>query len=137
MSWPEVVGDLSDPRVRLRNSSEEFSIVENLCHLRDIEIEGYETRINTILAESNPTLLDIDGARLAVERDYNQQIPTSALRDFSEARKRNVKVLRQLRAEQLDRQGSFEATGPVTIRRLLEMMHEHDEGHLSDLKRLV
>ena len=59
----ELVEGLSDIRSRVRDSADQFSIVENVCHLGDIEIEGYSVRINRILGEANPTLADIDGSR--------------------------------------------------------------------------
>src|SRR5215470_2582063 len=64
---------VSSEHWRTRPSPEEFSVVENVCHLRDIEVEGYAQRIAQILNETNPTLVDVDGARLAIERDYNSQ----------------------------------------------------------------
>jgi hypothetical protein len=62
------------------------SPLETICHLRDIEAEGYTTRINRILIETNPVLGDIDGGRLAVERNYNDQDPDLALHEFTIAR---------------------------------------------------
>src|SRR6185295_10139352 len=90
----ELVEGLSDEQSRFRSSAEEFSIVVNVCHLRDIEIEGYTIRINRILAEANPALADIDGGRLAIERNYNDQSLDQALSDFQQARLANVDVLR-------------------------------------------
>lgn len=127
------VRSISDEAMRVRNSAEEFSALENICHLRDIETEGYEVRIARILEESNPSLPDIDGSRLAVERDYNNQDPQSALKDFADARHRNMQRLRTLSVEQLELEGTLEGVGRVTLGRLVEMMSEHDEGHLHEL----
>src|SRR6185295_20136053 len=67
---------------RTRPTSEEFSVVENVCHLRGIEVDGYAQRIARILNEAGPTLADVDGARLAIERDYNNQELAPALETF-------------------------------------------------------
>ncbi|MBA3514589.1 MAG: hypothetical protein H0T77_09470, partial [Pyrinomonadaceae bacterium] len=75
----DLVKDLSGPDLRVKNSPEEFSVVENVCHLRDIEIEGYTARISRILRENNPILPDIDGSRLAIEREYHSQNLSEAL----------------------------------------------------------
>src|SRR5258708_742578 len=82
--------DLSVQAVMIKPSLEEFSVLENVCHLRDIEIEGYSTRIRRILNEEHPVLADIDGTRLAIERAYNQQNLSEALQAFSNARQKNV-----------------------------------------------
>jgi len=132
----ELVEGLSAEQSRFRSSAEEFSIVENVCHLRDIEIEGYTLRINRILAEAKPDLADIDGGRLAVERHYNHQSLDQGLSAFQHARLANVDVLRGLETNQLKREGTLEGLGTVTLQKLVSMMCEHDEGHLADIKIL-
>lgn len=130
----KLVDRLSQANLRLRNSAGEFSAIENVCHLRDIEIEGYTSRINRILDETRPFLPDIDGGRLAIERNYNDQNPDVALQAFADARKQNIQTLRGLANEQLDREGTLEGVGTVTLGRLLLLMREHDEGHIRDLR---
>jgi hypothetical protein len=116
--------------------SDQFSILESVCHLRDIEVEGYTERITRILSEIEPSLPDIDGGKLALERDYNKQDLKQALKSFVEARKRNIDRIRNLGVGQLARVGKLEGVGDVTLERLLEMMVEHDEGHLEELEVL-
>jgi len=132
----ELVEGLSDSRSRAKDSADEFSIVENVCHLRDIEIEGYTVRIKHILGEAKPTLADIDGSRLAVERNYNDQSANQALREFQSARLANVEVLRGVDEEQLSREGVLEGVGTITVQKLLSMMRDHDEDHLSEIRIL-
>ena len=129
----DLVKDLSGPDLIVRNSPEEFSVVENVCHLRDIEIEGYAARISRILRENNPLLPDIDGSRLAVEREYHSQNLSDALQAFAVARNQNTKTLSGLATEQFDREGTLEGVGSVTIRGLLLMMRDHDADHLLQL----
>lgn len=131
-----LINDISDSELRWRNSDGEFSALENICHLRDIEAEGYATRINRILDETNPFLADIDGGRLAIERSYNDQDPDLALRAFVVARTKNLEKLRGVDTEELKREGTLEGVGLVTLKRLSEMMREHDEGHVGELRVL-
>jgi DinB family protein len=126
--------DVSDEDLRRRNSPEEFSVLENVCHLRDIEIEGYTGRINRILNEEGPFLPDIDGSRLAIERAYNSQNLKPILQEFSAARMRNVQTLSNVSIDQLERTGTLEGVGKVTLEKLLVMMREHDEDHIRDLR---
>src|SRR5687767_14928824 len=132
-----LVKDLSRPELRVKNSPGAFSVIENVCHLRDIEIEGYAARISRILREDNPLLPDIDGGRLAIEREYHSQNLPEALQAFAEARKQNTQTLRGLVTEQLDRGGTLEGVGSVTIRGLLLMMRDHDADHLNELSSLA
>ena len=134
---PEIIArqiaTLSSEELRRKNSAGEFSAVENVCHLRDLEVEAYALRINRILNEQEPSLPDFDGGRVAVERDYNRQDVQEALKAFALARKQNVNTLRQLARAGLTREGILEGVGRVSLKGLLLMMREHDEGHLQTL----
>jgi hypothetical protein len=67
-----LLSDIPAPGMTIKRAPDEFSVVEHVCHMRDIEIEGYGVRVQRILKQENPFLPDIDGSRLAIERDYNQ-----------------------------------------------------------------
>ena len=122
--------------ISFKHSPDEFSLLENLCHLRDLETQGYTPRISRMLEEKDPELADFDGARVAAEGNYNNQQPDVALRAFQTARQENVENLRSLSEEQLGREAILEGVGRITLRRLAEMMREHDEGHLEDVRVL-
>lgn len=119
-----------------KRSDTEFSILEHICHLRDIEAEGYAVRIEKLLTEVEPFLPDIDGSKLAEERAYNQQDFGAALLEFTLARKNNVLVIEDLTVVQLNRRGILENVGPVSLERLLLMMRDHDQEHLKELADL-
>ncbi|MGH9966596.1 MAG: DinB family protein [Pyrinomonadaceae bacterium] len=125
---------LSDREIRSRTPEGYFSVIENVCHLRDIEIEGYAARIARILNENEPHLPDIDGGRLAVERDYNNQDLDPALRAFVDAREQNLEIVKRVSEEQFERAGVLEGVGTVSLNKLLMMMREHDEGHIDELR---
>jgi hypothetical protein len=132
----QLTDGLSVAELRLKNSEDEFSALETLCHLRDLELQGYTPRINRILDEGDPALADFDGARVAAESNYNDEQSERALQRFQTARSENVQTLKTLTEEQLEREGTLEGVGKITLRRLAEMMREHDEGHIEDLRGL-
>lgn len=129
-----LVDDIPENELRVRHPLGEFSIVEHVCHLRDIEVEGYGIRINRILKEASPALPDIDGSQLALERDYNSQLLSVAFEQFRHARERNIELLRGLEEEELIREGMLEGIGAINLRRLLCLMLEHDESHLAAIR---
>ena len=137
---PEVVrqltGALGGAAVRWKPPSGEFSALENACHLRDIEQEGYTVRLRRLLTEDEPALADIDGERLARERDYQSQDCAAALAAFAAARRANVATIERLSPEELQRAGTF-AGERITLARLLEMMRAHDEAHRAELRALA
>lgn len=132
----QLVESLGEGERRWKLVADEFSATESVCHLRDIEEEGYTVRIRRLLEESEPFLSDLDGARLARERDYNNQNMLDALERFARARSGNVAAVRDSQPEEINRHGLFEGVGPVTLGQLLSMMREHDEGHIKELENL-
>jgi hypothetical protein len=116
---------------------EMFSVVEQVCHLRDIEIEGYHQRIWRLLNEDYPHLDSLDGYLLARERSYFQTTPTDALFTFCAARFNTIKILKGLRQEQLALRGTFAEYGPVTMLGLVHFLRSHDQQHLSSIHWLL
>lgn len=131
----QLIAGLSTANVRWK-PGEEFSIIENICHLRDLEVEGYTSRIRRIINEQEPVLSDIDGARLAVERDYQNDDVVKACDAFAQARSENVRLFNGIGLEQLRRTAILEGVGRITLENLLRMMQEHDEGHLNDIRQM-
>jgi hypothetical protein len=131
-----LAADLAEKDLRWKPSGDEFSAVEQVCHLRDIEREGYLVRIRKLLTENHPLLPDIDGSRLARERDYNRQDFATAFQEFAQAREENVRLMRTLWPEQLNRSGVLDGVGAITLKRLLMLMREHDQSHRQELTDL-
>ncbi len=132
----EIVASIAPAQWKIRAKDGNFSLQEHACHLRDIEIEAYRARLERMLAETTPTLPDIDGGRLARERDYHRQDLAKAQAVFSAVRADMVQRLAGLSAEQRRRTGLMEGVGEITIEGLVAKMMEHDAEHLADLDRL-
>jgi hypothetical protein len=128
--------DMSEGNLKWKPSESEFSALEQVCHLRDLEREGYGVRIRKLLTEHQPSLPDFDGGRLAVERDYNQQNFETALQVFTGARKENIGVAGTLSSDKLNSGGVLEGVGEITLARLFMLMREHDQSHLEELRAL-
>ncbi|MDE2234849.1 MAG: DinB family protein [Gammaproteobacteria bacterium] len=137
---PEILkiylGNLDDAELHFQPGDGNFSVLETVCHLRDIEIEGYRVRVQRILAEKNPRLPDLDGGQLARERRYRKQELRPALDDFVQARYTNLRMLEKLSKTQLVRTGFLEPLGRISLARLLELWVEHDQGHVHELEQL-
>ena len=132
----ELVSGRSADELSRRPQGDFFSLRENVLHLRDIDVEGYEQRVVRILSEEHPFLSDIDGAKLAAERDYNAQPLAPALEAFAASRARSVERLRGLSETELGRTAELEGVGRVTLRELLQRWLEHDAGHVKEMEAL-
>ena len=127
---------LAGRELRWKPAGDEFSALEQVCHLRDLEREGYAARINKLLTENQPSLPDIDGGRLARERDYNSQDFDAAWQAFALARAENVRVMKSLSPGELNRSGVLDGVGEITLEKLLLLMQEHDQSHQKELSEL-
>jgi hypothetical protein len=127
---------LSEKQLSWKAEPELFSVRENILHLRDIDIEGYEQRIRLILSEDCPAFPDLNGGQLARERDYNAQPVEPALAAFRASRTASVERLVRCKEGDLDRKAEMQGVGVVDLRRLLELWMEHDRGHIADMTEL-
>jgi len=122
---------------RTRDSAGFFALVEQVWHLADLEEEGFAVRIRRILSESNPSLADFRGDVIAKERRYIEQPLAPALRRFEETRAANVATLSAASEAELQRAGTQEGVGEVTLARVAEMMAAHDASHAAELRDLL
>ena len=125
------------PQLRIRASDGRFAMVEHLCHLGDLETEGFGARIERMLKEERPEWDDFDGETVARERKYLEQDAETALQRFVDAREKTVARLRTLSGEDWQRRGVHRGMGEVTLKRVVEMMLEHDRVHADDIETLL
>ena len=128
---------LTDSELRQRPNESSFSLLEQVCHLRDIEVEGYTRRLHLMLVEERPTLHDLDGTALAKARDYNAQAFLPALGAFQAARHANLLRLERIRENDLIRRAHLEKVGEISVGRLLEMWVTHDREHRKEIEELL
>jgi uncharacterized damage-inducible protein DinB len=114
-----------------------WSIHEIVCHMRDAEREGYLYRYRKILAEDNPLLPDVDGDKLALERQYGRMRLSEVVRDWRAARKEVLAVLKKVKAAQWQRIGTHETLGPMSLETILKRQAlGNDEAHLGQIENI-
>ena len=123
-------------KLRHKPSPDEFSLLEQACHLRDLEREGYLVRVRRMLSEPEPALEPFDGAAVARDRNYPEQDARLAAQDFTSARRELTGLLAPLTEADLERRGTFDGQ-PLTFRDLIAMILEHDRGHRQEIERLL
>jgi len=117
--------------------SEPLTAIEQLCHVRDIEIDGYQLRIRRTLSETHPTLASIDTDALVHERAYARDEPARVLAAFRAARVQTLAMIAGLSEAQWARSAVFEGYGPLTLRSLIHYLCSHDQQHLAGLQWLL
>jgi hypothetical protein len=116
--------------------SEPFTPIEQICHVRDVEIDGYHVRFRRMLEEANPALPDLDGETLARERDYASQDADQVFAAFRAARAKTLELISTFTPQQLARPAHFNG-GPATLRSVVHYLCSHDQQHLSGLQWLL
>ena len=114
-----------------------WSIHEIVCHLRDAERDGYLLRYTKILGENGPTFPDVDGDKLALERQYDRLNLREVLRDWRAARKEVLALLKKVTPEQWQWMGTHEAAGPMSLETILQRQAVgNDEAHLGQIENI-
>jgi len=126
----EIAASLPVPELARITPEGPWAIVHHLCHLRDLEREGFSVRIRKILGGTNPSLPDLDGEKLAIARGYGKQDAMAALAEFTRARGATIASLMGVTETQLALAGTLEKIGAVTLGKVLSMMLHHDEEHI-------
>ncbi|MEO8023843.1 DinB family protein [Polaromonas sp.] len=117
--------------------SETFTAIGQLCHVRDIEIDGYHVRLERMLHENEPVLASLDGYLLAKQRNYQSASAAEVLPAFAAARTKTLRIISALTPVDLDRRSVFEGYGELTLRSLVHYLCSHDQQHLAGLQWLL
>jgi hypothetical protein len=132
----EALRGATGDELRIRAAEDGFCLIEQACHLRDLERDGYLVRLDRMLAEEHPALAGFAGDVVARERDYMAQDASGAAREFAALRGRFLELARRLDAAQMRRTGDFMGRS-ITVCELLAMMVDHDAGHRQEIAQLV
>jgi len=117
--------------------SEALTIRQQICHLRDIEIDGYAVRFSRVLREDCPALPGVDTYALIESRDYDRADMRETIGAFAEARAANLRLLEAAKPDELSRAGIFEEYGRVTLEGLAHYLCSHDQQHLAGIQWLL
>ena len=112
-----------------------WSILQVLQHLADTElVHGF--RVRMILAHDSPDILGYDQDAWANRLNYNEVEPAEALEQLRLLRRINLKLIRALDNEQLERAGRHSERGLESVRKIVQLIAAHDILHLNQIRRI-
>jgi len=125
--WRTLTAHVSEDLLRRQPKQSEWSALECLQHLIDLDRGVFPQRVRALLAGQNfPAFFpDADGTPLASDVS-----PATMVTEFENLRKRNLKLLNEITPEDLDREGIHAELGPVTLKHLLHEWAGHDLMHI-------
>jgi len=115
---------------RARPSPNDWSLVEILCHLRDVDAEVNLPRLQTVLNQTNPFLAGKDTDPWSETRQYIQQDGPQALQIFTDARSALLALLQSLPDDAWMRPARHAIFGPTTLQELVYFITGHDRLHV-------
>jgi tRNA-binding protein len=131
-----LIAGLSAQELAWTSSPSRWSIAQIVTHLADAEIVA-AYRIRLILAAPGTPIQAFDQNDWARELDYAGADATASLALFMALRTAQVRLLRGLNDEQLDRFGMHAERGKESVRLLLGLYAGHDLNHLAQIERLI
>ena len=111
----------------------EWSAHQLLVHMRDVEVQAYQPRLERILREANPHFEDFDaGGWMSIH--YRPSEPVQAvLADFAAARLWGIALIDKMALEDWQRPGTHPETGPRSFEWWMTRAVEHAQEHLDEL----
>ena len=124
---------LSDAALRFKPAPNEWSVVEVVGHLCDVEAL-WAGRIRQMLASEQPAFPPFDPDALVAQQRYQEKQVAALLSTLAERRAEHLEFLRGLRAPQLERAGVHPVRGPVTVGSTIVILSGHDQLHLNQIE---
>jgi len=119
----------SEETLHHRPAEGEWSAVEIVCHLADLDAFNRTQRFNAILMEDNPTLPAYEPDARVAEANYQALTSTDALEFMKRERDLITALLEGLRPHELARTGIHPRYGERTLQQSADMRN-HDRTHL-------
>ncbi|MBI5934025.1 MAG: DinB family protein [Chloroflexi bacterium] len=132
-----LLAPLAAEKLAARPSADEWSVTEILCHMRDVEREVDQPRIQKILSEDEPFIPAELPDEWAKTRAYDRQDGLSALREFTAARVQTLEALAQVAPAQWSRKARHAIFGPTTLQELVSFNAEHDRLHIQQVWKSI
>ena len=130
------VQGLTDAALRFRPAPGEWSVVEVVGHLLDIEAL-YSARIRQMLATDNPALSPFNQDETVRQRDYQNKQIGFLLISFAERRAEHLELLRVLRPAQLARTGLHPTRGQISVAETIAILAWHDGNHSRQIENNI
>lgn len=131
----EAVEGLNGSQLRTPEAPGKWAILDVLGHLADTELV-YRYRMRQIVAEPGSDLPGYDQDAWADGLRYTDAEVETVLREFETLRSANLRWIRQLSDEEMDREGVHGDRGPESVRHIVRLIAAHDLVHRRQIQRI-
>lgn len=131
---------LSPDMWRSKPAPSEWTLTELVCHIRDTEREIHHLQLRLFAGKDAPFIPRPDTGVWASQRDYAHEDGPTALREFFEARRVTLDILKNTSDQGWGQKARHAIFGPTDFREVVGFMADHDRMHIhqawTDVKRL-
>ncbi len=131
--WQNLTATLPDDLLTRTPQPGEWSAVDCLGHLTDVEQFVWPVRVRALLAGQDFPAFDPDAEGL----DYTQMTPAKLAAEFAQRRAANLPLLASVTAADLARTARHSELGLVTLSQLLHEWAAHDLMHTVQAERAL
>lgn len=109
---------------------DDWSLTELACHLRDSEREIHQMQIKLFKEQSEPFIPRPDTGVWASQRDYLHESGSSALKEFNDARRETLALLKNMAQKDWQRKARHAIFGPTKFLEVISFIADHDRMHI-------
>lgn len=120
-----------------RPAADEWSVVEIVSHLADMDAEVNLPRLRKVLQETNPFIAGIDTDAWAEARQYIQRDGWQALQDFVTARGELIAFLESLSPDDWQSPARHAIFGPTCLHEMAIFAAGHDRLHVRQIHETI
>lgn len=131
----EAVSGLDAEALRRPEGPGKWSVLEVVAHLADTELV-YRYRMRMSVAQPGSPIAAYDQDRWAAGLRYLDADLEVMLDELDGLRKANLRWLRGLSDEEMDREGIHQERGPESVRRIVRLLAAHDLVHRGQIERI-
>jgi len=132
----ELIEGVPVEKLRRRPLPHKWSVTEILAHLAEDELAS-SWRYRQMIENSGCPLAGFDQDEWARLGDYSSWSPADALQMFRLLREANLRMLKQLTAEEWARHGMHAERGKISVRDLGRHMAGHDMNHVDQIRTIL
>jgi uncharacterized damage-inducible protein DinB len=132
----EATAGLDASTARRRPSSDGWSAVEIVCHLRDYA-ELLLSLLKRAPQEERPRIFSYSNDEMAAAREYGSQDLQQVIAAAEGIRARTTDIVRRLTPVQLAIECDHPRRGPITVAAYIDLLLTHEEDHLAQIESLM
>ena len=131
-----VVSGFDEARLAAPEAPGKWSALHVLRHLVDSELV-WAIRLRKVVAEDRPAIYGYDQDQWADRLHYDRQSSADVRADLRALRRLNLRFLRGLDPDDLDRVGVHSERGDESVGHMIRLYAGHDLLHLNQLRRIL